>query len=232
MPKQPSKNEKTLAERVADRILSMITLEKSLCPGDKLPNENEFSAQLHVSRTTLREAVRILASHHVLEIRRGKGTFVVERPDYEHPVSFQELTRVRIDVKDLYEMRLIFEPQAAYYAARRATGEEIEQILSFGRQVEECIRQEKDRTDVERAFHNAIAKATHNEFVERLVPIIYEAIEEGVILSEENEEIIRQTLADHQMIMEFMEKRDGIGAQTSMQLHIIHAMRGFGIQED
>ena len=68
--------EKNLAQQVADTILSYITIEKKFVPGDKLPNENEFSAQLQVSRATLREAIRILASHNVLEIKRGKGTFV------------------------------------------------------------------------------------------------------------------------------------------------------------
>ena len=67
-------HDKTLSQQVADTILSMITVEGSLRPGDKLPNENEFSALLHVSRATLREAVRMLVSHNVLEIRRGRGT--------------------------------------------------------------------------------------------------------------------------------------------------------------
>ena len=60
--------ERPLSEQVADTILSMITVEGRLKPGDKLPNENEFSAQLNVSRTTLREAVRMLAARGVLEI--------------------------------------------------------------------------------------------------------------------------------------------------------------------
>ena len=48
-----------LAQQVAEQILSMITIDKTLKPGDKLPNELDFSASLGVSRTTLREAIRI-----------------------------------------------------------------------------------------------------------------------------------------------------------------------------
>ena len=71
MPRQ-----KRLSDSVADDILSMITIEKKFMPGEKLPNENELSEELKISRTTLREAIRILATNGILEIQRGKGTFV------------------------------------------------------------------------------------------------------------------------------------------------------------
>ena len=67
-----------LSDRIADSILSMITVEQRFLPGSKLPNENILSEELKVSRTTLREAIRILATEGILEIRRGRGTFVRE----------------------------------------------------------------------------------------------------------------------------------------------------------
>ena len=69
-------NEKRLSDRVADDILNMITIEKRFLPGDKLPNENDLSKELDISRTTLREAIRILVTNGILEIKRGLGTFV------------------------------------------------------------------------------------------------------------------------------------------------------------
>lgn len=63
----------------------------------------------------------------------------------------------------------------------------------------------------------------------RLIPILYKAINKGVLLSDTNEEMVQRTLNDHRMIMEFLSKRDAEGAKTAMKLHIIHAMRGFGI---
>ena len=77
MPRQ-----KRLSDSVADDILSMITIEKKFMPGEKLPNENELSEELKISRTTLREAIRILATNGILEIQRGKGTFV--KKDFKH----------------------------------------------------------------------------------------------------------------------------------------------------
>ncbi|MDD5699505.1 MAG: FadR/GntR family transcriptional regulator [Victivallaceae bacterium] len=222
----------TLSERVASELLSLITVDKAFRPGDKLPNENVLSARLEVSRATLREAIRTLVSHRVLEIRRGQGTFVVDRSRHEHPFSLDELSRVQINIRDLYELRLMFEPQAAYYAAGRASESEIEKILYYGKREEELIRAGKNRTEIEQSFHQAIARASHNEFVEKLMPVIHKAIHDGVLLSAADEAMIRQTVADHKLIMDFIAGRDRLGAQTAMRLHIIHAMRGFGILKD
>ncbi len=223
---------KSLAESVADDILSMITIDKAYQPGGKLPNENELSARLQVSRTTLREAIRILAAHGVLEIRRGKGTYVKENREFSEEFSLHTLSLPKPDLKDLYEMRLIFEPRAAYYAAKRATEKELERILHYGALVESLILQKDDRTEVEQAFHKSIARATHNEFMNRLMPILIKAIDKGVPLSDEDGEMVENTLQDHRMIMSFLKSRDPQGAETAMKLHILRAMRGFGILEE
>lgn len=65
-------NSKMLSQSIAQTILSMITIEKRFTAGDKLPNENDLAAELNISRTTLREAIRILVAYHILEIQRGK----------------------------------------------------------------------------------------------------------------------------------------------------------------
>ena len=81
-----------LSEQTADRLYEMIAAEGRYLPGSKLPNENELSGELQVSRTTLREAISFLVAQGVLEIRRGRGTFVVE----ELPAAGVDLTRWRI----------------------------------------------------------------------------------------------------------------------------------------
>lgn len=223
---------KSLAENIADEILTMIAIDHTFAAGDKLPNENELAASLKISRTTLREAIRILVAHQVLEIRRGKGTYVTDKRELDRHTGLQDLAELPMAVKDLYEMRLIFEPQCAYYAARRATDKELERILHYGRLEEEQIVAGEDRTMADQAFHKAIAKATHNEFMNRLMPILYQAIDKGVHLSEANRDLLQYTLSDHRMIMDFLAKRDAEGAKTAMKLHILRAMRGFGITEE
>ncbi len=220
-----------LSDGIAEDILAMITIEKRFLPGEQLPNEIDLSAELNISRTTLREAIRILVTNGVLEIQRGKGTFVKKDMDIHHNMeSLHQLTNARIDAKDLYEIRLIFEPEAAYYATLRASDAELNRILMYGKAIEQKINQGKDRTDVEQKFHKEIAKATHNDFIDKLMPIIFQAIDKGVKLSHKNELVVKDTINDHQMIMEFMETRNPEGARSAMKIHILHAMRDLGIE--
>ena len=221
--------EKRLSDSVAEQILTMITMEKRFQPGDKLPNENELSKELEISRTTLREAVRALVANGILEIQRGRGTFVTQGIDTDNLKFLTPLKDAEVNAGDLYEMRLIFEPEAAYYAALRASDAELERILFYGRKVEEKIQSKEDRTEVEQLFHRSIAKATHNEFMNQLMPVIYQGIGQGVTLSRQKEMAVKDTLNDHRLIMEFMEARNAEGARSAMRIYILHAMKELGI---
>ena len=222
-------NNKMLSQSIADTILSMITIEKRFTAGDKLPNENELSEELNVSRTTLREAIRILVAYNILEIQRGKGTFVTQTA-FEQAPDLGQLSDIKVNAKDLYEMRLIFEPEAAYLAAIRGTDAEIKRILEFGERIEREIKTGQDRTDNEHSFHKAIAQATHNEFMNQLMPILYQAIEKGVTLSARSQKAVSDTVGDHRMIMDFLEQRNAEGAKNAMRIHIMHAIRELGIE--
>src|SRR5690625_618545 len=180
--------QKRLSDHIADDIISMISIEKRFKPGDQLPNENALSEELNISRTTLRESIRILVANGVLEIKRGRGTFVKKDFEVSHTMqSLNNLSNKRMDVKDLYEIRLIFEPEAAYYATIRATDAELHRILEYGQQIEQQIKLGLDRTDAEQKFHKSISKATHNEFMDKLMPVIFQAIDTGVVLSQKSE---------------------------------------------
>ena len=124
----------SLSEQAADEILDMITVKKKFKVGDKLPNENELSALLNVSRTTLREAIKMLVLQDIVEIKRGKGTFV--KSDEVDNFTLGNLKGSNSDLADLLEMRLIIEPMAAYYATKRASDNEIEKILNYGEIIE------------------------------------------------------------------------------------------------
>ena len=220
---------KMLSQSIADTLLSMITIEKRFSAGDKLPNENELSEELNVSRTTLREAIRILVAYNVLEIQRGKGTFVTQAA-FEQQSDFGQLADIKVNAKDLYEMRLIFEPEAAYLAAIRGTDAEIKRILDFGAKIEQEIKSGQDRTDNEHSFHKAIAQATHNEFMNQLMPILYQAIAKGITLSAMSQKAVTDTVGDHRMIMDFLEQRNAEGAKNAMKIHIMHAIRELGLE--
>ena len=86
---------KNLAQQTAERLYSRIVLEKGLTAGEKLPNEVELARELGVSRATLREAIRTLTAQGVLEVRRGKGTFVAQQVAEMDDFGFSRLEQIR-----------------------------------------------------------------------------------------------------------------------------------------
>ena len=177
------KKTERLSDRVAESILSMITVDRTLKPGDKLPNELELASQLGVSRITLREGIRMLAARNVLEIRRGRGTYV--REDFKER-SFRELHDVPTaegSAESVYEMRMIFEPEVAYYATLRATESEMMHICELAKRIASGDPEDPRLLEDEKTFHRAIARATHHEFMNRLMPVLQEAFEQAMDLA-------------------------------------------------
>ena len=115
---------KSLSQQTAERLYTMIAVERRLAPGEKLPGEVELAKELGVSRTTLREAIHVLVSQNLLEARRGKGTFVTPAAAQVNDYGFSHLDQVQGELRDLFELREIFEPSAARLACRRATPED------------------------------------------------------------------------------------------------------------
>lgn len=212
-----------LSEQTADRLYEMIVDEHRYEPGSKLPNENELSDALHVSRTTLRESISFLVAQGVLEIRRGKGTFVAR----DLPATGLDLTslagvRSRVRAKDLFEMRLIFEPATVALACMRASDEELEQIRRKANRVEEIAAAGGDWPLADQELHWAIIKASHNEYMRRLYPIINSAVNEILQISQNRQHMEEIALSDNRLIMGFLLQRDTDGASHAMSIHMKH----------
>ncbi len=89
-----------LSVRIADRLTELIAQRRFL-PGEKLPSEPELAQELQVSRTTLREALRILTTRGLVEVRRGVGTFVTESKSVLADHDVVKFQRTRVRTKDL-----------------------------------------------------------------------------------------------------------------------------------
>ncbi len=217
-----------LSQRIADTLKKMIVEEHIYNYGEKLPNENELSQELGVSRTTLREAIRTLISNGVLVVKRGKGTYVAEQIDqYAQGIEVNDFLKKQVTLRDLYETRLIFEPEAAALACKRATDEEINEILRLGEICQKELKKDpcgKKRIDSESAFHGAILKASHNEFLGQFLPILTNTIQKTIELNYNLEIIAEEAYKDHIMIMNFLEKRDTLGVKSAVTIHLHHAV--------
>lgn len=215
-----------LSEQTADRLYEMIVEEGQYTAGSKLPNENNLSMALNVSRTTLREAISFLVAQGVLEIRRGKGTFVSpDLPEEALDLKVLQNMHSRVRAEDLFEMRLIFEPATVALACLRAGDEELEQIRRKALRVERVAEEGGDWALADQEFHLAIIKASHNEYMRRLYPIINGAVNEIMQISGSRSDMQKVALADNRMILEFLLVRDEAGARHAMSIHMRHLIQ-------
>jgi DNA-binding FadR family transcriptional regulator len=224
----PGTDRENLSQRTAQTLRSMILEEKIYDFGEKLPNENELSEKLGISRTTLREAIRTLVSEGILVVKRGAGTFVADQSNRlaDQRIDMQEFSDIKVTLRDLYETRMIFEPEAAALACRRASESEITHILQLGQECQQHLLANptgKERIRSESAFHGAILKASHNEFISSFMPMLTETIEKTFALDFNLDVIAEDAYKDHIMIMNFLEKRDADGIKSAVTIHLHHA---------
>ena len=213
---------KNRTQQTAESLYNHIVVEGRRKPGEKLPNEVELAAGLGVSRATLREAIRTLCTRGVLEVRRGKGTYVSQRVGEIDDFGFSGVDYARGQLRDLFELRSIFEPRAARLACRRATTEELQQIQRKAERMEQIALAGGDWPLADQEFHWSIIKASHNEYMRRLYPIINSAVDEIMQLTQNREQMQESAINDNKLILEFLLKRDEEGARNAMTIHMKH----------
>ncbi|MCF8018044.1 FadR family transcriptional regulator [Petrocella atlantisensis] len=215
-----------LSQRVAENIKQMI-LDKDYHPGDKLPNEIEMTQMVNVSRSTIREAIKILVSTNILEVRRGKGTYVSEKPGLtKDPLGMDFISEDRL-LMDLFEIRLLLEPEMTKLAVERGLPTDFDKIFETYERVAEQIKAGKNHTEADIAFHTAIADASHNIIMNRIVPLINEGIVGGYLKTKDNPESAEEVLRQHEKIVDFIKKREPQKAKKAMQDHILYGLQGF-----
>ncbi|NDL66206.1 FadR/GntR family transcriptional regulator [Anaerotalea alkaliphila] len=212
-----------LSQKVAEDIRRMIK-EKELKAGDKLPNELELTASLNVSRSTVREAIKILVSTNVLEVRRGKGTYVTSKPGLvKDPLGVSLMEKANL-MQHLFESRLIMEPEIAALAAQRVTPQDREKLKKAYAKVSDDISQKLDHTVHDIAFHNEIAKSAHNPVIRRILPIINEGIRAGYAETKDLPESTEMVLKHHADILEAILEGNPDKAKEAMRSHIQYGL--------
>lgn len=219
--------QRPLVERTADAIIKYITIE-DMTAGDKLPNEYELAKQLDVGRSTIREAVRSLASRNILEVRQGSGTYVSHNTGIsEDPLGFAFVDDTLKLTEDLFALRYILEPEVAMLAAYNRTEEEIDYLEQVAREIEEAMESPEQhllhfKLDIE--FHSVISKMSGNIAMNHLIPVINQSI---TLYNSyyTNEQSKSETIISHREICEGIRNENPFQAKYAMQSHIANNQR-------
>jgi GntR family transcriptional regulator, transcriptional repressor for pyruvate dehydrogenase complex len=182
-------------------------LRKDLKPGEYLPSETELTNTLGVSKSSVREAVKMLQAMGVVEVRRGQGTLVRQHPgpDYISPLVFQLIMEAGYP-DDLVELRLMFEPAFAVMAMERATDDDRDRIRHAMERLERSVQSGSPVAEEDIAFHLAMLQATKNPLVTRIGETIFQLFQASISVSMTH--IADRAVQDHRRIFEAFCSRD------------------------
>jgi GntR family transcriptional regulator, transcriptional repressor for pyruvate dehydrogenase complex len=218
-------------QTLADHLRREIT-SGALRPGDRLPTEPQLCAHTGLSRSTVREALRLLASQRLIVTTRGVngGSFVAEPSpsQFGHLLStgMQMLMTVgTVSAEQWFEVRDTFEVPAAGLAAVRRTQEHL------GRLSEALFDPEESALDritaAHRAFHLVLAEATGNPLYELITRPLYTLANETSIGRQAPAGFWQQVDLDHRLLLDAVTARDPIAARRAARLHLEHLRVGY-----
>ena len=211
---------KLLGSQIEDSLMEYI-LNEPVAIGEKLPNEFELAEKFGVGRSTIREAVKSLVSKGVLEVRRGSGTYVVSTSSLEEdPLGLGRFEDKYHLALELFEVRLMLEPEIAALASEYASEEEKAQLESLCDQVERQYTAGINHIKKDIEFHTGIAKCSRNRVVEILIPLINSSVSTFATLT--RRQLMKETIETHRAVTNAILKGDSVGARCAMIMHLTY----------
>jgi DNA-binding FadR family transcriptional regulator len=163
----PARLSPVRSRKLCDLVIQQIQEKISLgifAPGTKIPTEPTLMAQLGVGRSTVREAIRVLVSAGLLEVRQGDGTYVLSGASGQEPLEYRLRRATAVEIR---EVRRIIEVETARLAAGNRTEADLETMR-------DCLARKKAAVAAgdthgyvaaDIAFHSAVAAASGNSLL-------------------------------------------------------------------
>lgn len=196
--------------------------------GDRLPPENILAEQFQVSRTGVREAVRVLEALGLLEIRHGYagGAFVAELGMAPLLGALHNSLQMgQVDVSELYEARQLFEPAITRLAVERSSPGLIEQLEENVAQAREALGSGSDAFAINLQFHAILAHGAGNRVAGLFTQALVELLERIDREYPTNRGVSRKAVSDHTDLVEAVRAGDGARAEALMISHL-HELEG------
>lgn len=212
-----------LSQRAAQQIAELI-IAGELRKGDRLPAERELSERLGVSRTVVREAIKLLKSAGMIRVRPGVGSFVTEPTVniLEGPLRFLAGSRSSV-IEDLLQVRDLLEPPVAALAAQNANSEHIDLMEQALVELEENVDNMNRYVEADNAFHTALANATQNSVLQLILQSVVDLLQEGRRLAVQSPGAAQRANHFHRLILKAVREGDVNAAREAMSQHMEQA---------
>ncbi len=208
---------KSVRKKVFDGILNYIT-ENALAPGSKLPSEGEMAEILNVSRTSLREGIRMLEGAGFITTRHGNGMYVTEYDgsrlmDYiQYSIEFENNS-----LAELYDIRKTLEIHYIREVAETITDEQLRTLRDIVERMDENDLLNYHWLDME--FHLTLYEHLSNKLVTRIIQLYWDVML-GRWLPGRTHDMPGTMAGNHEMIIRALESRDPRFAEAAMRVHM------------
>ncbi|MBO19624.1 MAG: GntR family transcriptional regulator [Chloroflexi bacterium] len=209
-----------LHESIVQRFHDLIqngTLEH----GSKLPPERVLAEQLKVGRSSVREAIRTLELQGLAVSKQGSGTFInTQSLDAVTSLMTSGLGAGEAQLRDIFEVRHLLEPQLAALAAQKATPKDVERLAAILEEQQRQIMEGETGVDADTKFHFALATATHNAALVKVVSAVEDVLRQSRDQSLQQPGRPERSLESHHQILEMVRAGDHRGAREAMEHHL------------
>ena len=226
---ETGRKQRKLPEQIADRLREMI-IQEEMKAGSKLPAEGELMVRFGVSRSTVREAVKILQTEHIVDIRQGQGTFLCATPGLaEDPLGLRFADQEAL-IGQLLETRLLIEPAVAALAAQRRQDSHLAEMKILLDKMDNAYLHGEDYTPYDCEFHSVVAACTGSDVLRRLLPTIHESIQAGYQHTRRVEGSYQRASQCHLELYRAIKEHDSERASRAAQRHMIQTMNDSGVE--
>jgi GntR family transcriptional repressor for pyruvate dehydrogenase complex len=216
--------EQTLTQRAEEQLQDLIVSGK-LKAGDRLPAETEMGKMLGVSRTVVREAVRLLSARGLVEARTGSGIYVrgMNSAMISDPMDLLLRSRA-ITVDDIVEVRQLLEVHLAGLAAQRASEDDIGAMKEAVKALDDPGLSPREYGEIDVAFHERLAVAAGNPLFTVLAQSINAVMLDPICYVYATDKYAREdTIREHSGVLDRVKARDAEGARKAMAAFLADA---------
>jgi DNA-binding FadR family transcriptional regulator len=209
-----------LYEQIADTLeQAIVRSERKL---EKLPAENELAKRFKVSRTVVREALKVLQERSLIESRNGEGSYISRPKSDTVSNAVNRIIRMdKINDNDLHHTRIILESAGVRLAALYSVPEELERLEKLLGEMETAPIPE-GWVSLDSQFHRAIIRMGRNEllsmFVEVMTALLHEYMIKGINPADK-----KSTIDQHRCILDAIRAKDPDAAEKALISHLTAA---------
>ncbi len=210
----------SIYEDIVTQIRGMIS-RGELAVGDRLPPERRLAEMFSVSRNTVREAIRSLAEQGLVESRQGAGTFVSQADSRDFATTFAgAILRGQPELREIFEIRKIVEPEIAGMAARNASPGDITRLEAILTEQEQAVAKGESTSHFDLELHATLAEASGNSVMRAMVRALHDELYESRVAGLQSPPRQQASLAAHRAIVQAVKHGHVLQAEKAMREHL------------